>query len=354
MNIEPLLVALVAFLAGTLAMHAWMRRHAAHMEKELLTARERLQRIIQNIPVAFLVVGAGDRIEHVNDAFHQLFGYEGETLQSLENWRRIAYPDPKERAHLVAQARQMIEKSRQSGKRCGPMPARVHCCNGENKDVELYYIDLDGIGIWTMNDVSEHQALAEAMRYTNDHLLEQLSEIKNLQEQLREQAIRDVLTGLFNRRYLDEVLERELSRAMREGHPLTVMMLDIDHFKKLNDTYGHQAGDEVLKALGNMLRQNARTEDIPCRYGGEEFLLVLPNMSLADARVRAEQWRAKFEALHIVFGQFSMAGTLSIGIATFPGHGRTRDELIEAADRALYAAKHGGRNRVEICPDNTV
>lgn len=316
-------------------------------------ARSRLQRIIQNIPVALLVFGSGDRIEHVNDAFYRLFGYPEGSVDTINNWRQMAYPDPDERNRVVTQAGQMVETSRQSGKSCGPMNARVRCYNGDAKDVELHYIDLDGVGIWTMTDITEHRALLEAMRHTNDHLLGQLSEIKNLQEQLREQAIRDVLTGLYNRRYLDEVLERELSRAMREGHPLTVMMLDLDHFKKLNDTYGHQAGDEVLKALGSMLRQNARNEDIPCRYGGEEFLLVLPNMSLSDARIRAEQWRGKFAAMQISFGQFSMSGTLSIGIATFPGHGRTRDELIEAADQALYLAKNNGRNRVEISRSTT-
>jgi diguanylate cyclase (GGDEF)-like protein/PAS domain S-box-containing protein len=316
-------------------------------------ARSRLQRIIQNIPVALLVVGSGDRIEHVNDAFYRLFGYPEGSIDTIHHWREMAYPDPDERNRIVTQASQMVETSRQSGKSCGPMHARVRCYNGDDKDVDLHYIDLDGIGIWTITDITEHRALLEAMRNTNDHLLGQLSEIKNLQEQLREQAIRDVLTGLYNRRYLDEVLERELSRAMREGHPLTVMMLDLDHFKKLNDTYGHQAGDEVLKALGSMLRQNARNEDIPCRYGGEEFLLVLPNMSLSDARIRAEQWREKFAAMQISFGQFSMSGTLSIGIATFPGHGRTRDELIEAADQALYLAKNKGRNRVEISRSTT-
>jgi diguanylate cyclase (GGDEF)-like protein len=247
----------------------------------------------------------------------------------------------------------MVAEAQREERASNPTEIRVRCKNGHDKMIEFQYVDLVEEGIWTMSDVTERSELAEAMRAVNDHLMERLGEIQSLQEQLREQAIRDVLTGLFNRRYLDEVFERELARAMREGYPLTVMMLDLDHFKKLNDTYGHQAGDEVLKSLGNMLRKNARTEDIPCRYGGEEFLLVLPNMSLADARVRAEQLREKFESMHIAFGQFSMAGTLSIGIATFPGHGRTRDELIEGADQALYAAKHNGRNRVEVCPERT-
>ena len=224
----------------------------------------------------------------------------------------------------------------------------MRCKDGTRKTVEFHYVDLLDQGIWMMNDITEQNDMEESMRAINDHLMERLAEISGLQEQLRKQAMHDSLTGLFNRRYLDEMLERELARARREGPPLTVMMLDIDFFKKLNDTYGHQAGDEVLRRLADLLRKNSRAEDIPCRYGGEEFLLVLPNMGRADALTRAEQWRQEFEAMHITLGQVTMRSTISIGIATFPEQGQTRDTLIEAADKALYDAKHNGRNRVEI------
>jgi diguanylate cyclase (GGDEF)-like protein/PAS domain S-box-containing protein len=311
-------------------------------------ADERLQRILREFPIATVIVDESGHFVYRSEKFELLFGYPYDEVNTLGDWLPRAYPDPIYREQVQKIVADIITESQAEGRTSNPVELRVRCKNGTDKMIEFRYVDLVEQGIWTLNDVTERDQLATAMRAVNDHLMERLSEIQSLQEQLREQAMRDALTGLFNRRYLDEMLERELARALREGHPLTVMMLDIDHFKKLNDTFGHPAGDEVLKALGDMLRHNARTEDIPCRYGGEEFLLVLPNMSLSDARERAEQWRQKFESMQVIFGQFSMNATLSIGIATFPGHGRTRDQLVEAADQALYAAKHNGRNRIEI------
>lgn len=179
-------------------------------------------------------------------------------------------------------------------------------------------------------------------------LQKQLDEINALQRQLSEQANRDALTGLYNRRYLDSTLERELARCQREGLPLSLMLIDLDHFKQINDTYGHQAGDEVLKQLADMLSAQARSADVVCRFGGEEFLLLLPNMPQAVALERAEQWQRDFAANTIVFGEFRMQATLSIGLASYPGHGTSAQALIRSADRALYRAKTEGRNRVVV------
>jgi|APLak6261674860_1056103.scaffolds.fasta_scaffold00034_21 diguanylate cyclase (GGDEF)-like protein len=184
-------------------------------------------------------------------------------------------------------------------------------------------------------------------------LQKQLDEINMLQKQLSEQANRDALTGLYNRRYLDSTLERELARCQREGLPLSLMLIDLDHFKQINDTYGHQAGDEVLKQLADTLNTQARSADIVCRFGGEEFLLLLPNMPLAVARERAEQWRSGFAATTIAFGEFRIHGTLSIGLSSYPGHGTSPQALIRSADRALYRAKSEGRNRVVVADVST-
>ena len=174
---------------------------------------------------------------------------------------------------------------------------------------------------------------------------------RKAREMLREQSIRDPLTNLFNRRFLDESLDRELARARRDGVPLAVLMVDIDHFKQLNDTYGHPAGDEVIRRLGNLLRTGARGGDLPCRYGGEEFLLVLPNMTAETAVERAEQWRQAFSRERVRVGEHDVRSTASIGVAVFPWHGECRETLIRAADEALYAAKRGGRNRVVVAVD---
>jgi diguanylate cyclase (GGDEF)-like protein/PAS domain S-box-containing protein len=197
------------------------------------------------------------------------------------------------------------------------------------------------------HDISERKRMETDLQETNAMLQHQLQEIERLQEELREQAVRDGLTNLFNRRYLDETLERELARAKREGYPLSLVMIDIDHFKKLNDTYGHQAGDKVLRELAALLWGDIRAEDVPCRYGGEEFLVMLPRMPLEIALERAEGWRQTFEATRVPFGDFNLGATLSCGLASYPEHARTPDDLLRCCDEALYSAKHGGRNRCE-------
>ncbi len=168
-----------------------------------------------------------------------------------------------------------------------------------------------------------------------------------LREELGEQATRDSMTGLFNRRFLNEYLELELLRAMRDGRPLTVMMLDVDHFKRFNDTFGHKAGDLVLQEVAATLRAQTRGSDIACRFGGEELVVVSPETSCDQAMPRAEQIRKAIEDL-IVIGEGQPLGkiTISIGVASAPENGYDATELLRAADEALYAAKQAGRNRV--------
>jgi diguanylate cyclase (GGDEF)-like protein len=173
--------------------------------------------------------------------------------------------------------------------------------------------------------------------------------IANLQlrETLRNQSIRDPLTALFNRRYAEETLSRELSRAAREQLPLSLLLLDVDHFKKFNDAYGHETGDEVLKRIAALLRQKTRGGDVASRLGGEELLVLLPGAALGDALNRAEQIRLGVEALELrVSGKVIGPVTISTGVAVFPTHGTDAAELLRSADAALYKAKHLGRNRV--------
>jgi diguanylate cyclase (GGDEF)-like protein len=172
-----------------------------------------------------------------------------------------------------------------------------------------------------------------------------LANIK-LREILRDQAIRDPLTGLFNRRYLVETFERELARAQRHGDSLGVIMMDLDKFKNFNDTFGHDMGDRLLTAFGDFIRDIIRKEDVACRWGGEEFVLILPGASLNAGLARAEEIRSRAKELQIPTGTPHRPVTLSLGVAVYPEHGSTTDELIKAADTALYRAKRGGRNRV--------
>ncbi len=178
-------------------------------------------------------------------------------------------------------------------------------------------------------------------------LEEQLDEIQALQAELREQAMRDPLTGLYNRRYLEETLERELARAQRDHYPVSLVMIDIDYFKQINDRYGHGAGDLVLQSLAGQLTRETRHGDIVCRFGGEEFLLVLPNSTKEVTFQRAEAWRQTFAAARVAFQGAGLQATLSMGLAAFPHDGASASQLITTADQRLYAAKAHGRNRVE-------
>ncbi|HLE91270.1 MAG TPA: sensor domain-containing diguanylate cyclase [Anaerolineales bacterium] len=166
---------------------------------------------------------------------------------------------------------------------------------------------------------------------------------------LREQSVRDHLTGLFNRRYMEETLERELLRASRKQLSLGIIMLDVDDFKRFNDTCGHAAGDAILHELGNLLLEHIRGEDIPSRYGGDEFLIVLPDASRAVTFERAELICEYAEQFHLQFeGQTLEAVTLSLGVAVFPENGSTSAAILKAADDALYRAKREGRGRVVV------
>ena len=168
-----------------------------------------------------------------------------------------------------------------------------------------------------------------------------------LRETLRYQAIRDPLTNLFNRRHMEESLVRELHRMQRKGLNMGILMLDLDFFKEYNDTYGHEAGDLLLRALGNLFQCNIRREDVACRYGGEEFVIILVESSLKDSLHRAEDIRQKVKLLDTHQGVKGPAG-LSIGVASFPEHGTDMPTLLRAADKALYQAKSTGRDRVCI------
>lgn len=170
-----------------------------------------------------------------------------------------------------------------------------------------------------------------------------------LREALRSQAIRDPLTGLYNRRYLEEMMERETRRAVRAEHGLGVLMLDLDHFKKFNDTFGHEAGDTVLRETAAFLLKSVRAEDIVCRFGGEEFVVILPVADLKTTQARAERIRSRLRELSVVHqGKTIGPITVSIGVAELPQHGTTYKELLEAADAALYRAKAHGRDRIIV------
>lgn len=222
--------------------------------------------------------------------------------------------------------------------------------NGEKVTVEInaeLVSDDDGVPIHiqsVVRDISERKQNEVILQEANQKLRNQLTEIEMLQAQLHEQATRDPLTSLFNRRYLEETLAREFLRAGREKSTVCLVMMDIDGFKAFNDTYGHDAGDLLLRKLGEFLRSEVRSSDISFRYGGEEFLIVMPGALLENGYERAEYLRTAFLSLDIEHLGVKLCATLSIGVAIYPQHGDMWEDVLHAADQAMYAAKVAGRN----------
>lgn len=213
--------------------------------------------------------------------------------------------------------------------------------------------------ILTIQKLKEGQTSARTgLRYGVDelsHIARAIDEaaagLERLLNLLREQTIHDPLTSLYNRRFLDESLKQELSKAERDGRPVGVIMIDIDHFKKINDTHGHKTGDVILVAVAKALMDNVRGGDIVCRFGGEEFAIVLPGANLGITKGRAEALRSIVEQIKFA-GVINSVGpvTISLGAAIYPDHGESEEALLKAADMALYAAKGAGRNRTMVAP----
>lgn len=350
---------LLLFLALSLALVRVLRAGA----REALTARRlqdseaRYRMLAENShDVIWTIDIPSRRFTYVSPSVSDMLGYAVEEVvgRSCDAWltpdsalrfgrevdlrlRRIAAADPG--AGVLVSELEMV------------------CKDGEQIAVEVvssYLLDEDGVArtiLGITRNVSERKAAESALRESNRQLHARIEEIGRLLSALQELAVRDSLTGLYNRRYLDETLEREVSRARREGIPLSLVMLDIDYFKRVNDTYGHQVGDEVLRTLAATLSADVRAEDVACRYGGEEFLILLPNMPLVAALARAEAWRAAVEGLAIGHGDFVLTFTISLGVAAYPEHGKTPDDLTRCADQALYKAKREGRNQVAVYSD---
>jgi diguanylate cyclase (GGDEF)-like protein len=244
-------------------------------------------------------------------------------------------------AHVLAAADR--ERALRGEQRVGESTPKAHLC--------LPMI-AHGEALGVMYLRMEPEALTEEMRRLARALAEQISlALSNLklQETLRAQSVRDPLTALFNRRYMEVSLQRELSHARRHDQPVGIVMLDVDHFKRLNDIHGHEAGDAALAECARVLRSLCRCEDIACRYGGEEFILIMPGAPLEAAVERAEHVRKAIKALRIEYRNQPLGQiTASFGVAVFSVHGDGTDDIIRSADAALYRAKQRGRDRVVV------
>ncbi|HIA54203.1 MAG TPA: sensor domain-containing diguanylate cyclase, partial [Candidatus Melainabacteria bacterium] len=190
---------------------------------------------------------------------------------------------------------------------------------------------------WSIDDISTIGSLADNLSVAIENA--------ELHQEIARQAVTDGLTGVANRRSFNESFSREFERARRYNEPLSLVIIDLDFLKKINDTYGHKAGDDAIASIGKLLKQSSRVSDVAARYGGEEFCLLLPNTELDMAEQLAERIRRKINEVHV-----EGPGTISasIGVASYPSHADDPDLLFQKADTALYAAKQSGRNRVHV------
>jgi diguanylate cyclase (GGDEF)-like protein/PAS domain S-box-containing protein len=230
-----------------------------------------------------------------------------------------------------------------------PLETKTH----ERKHVEfvsnVYTVDDVKVIQCNIRDITDRKLAEDRALKVNDDLRSLVAGLRTREEFLIEQATRDPLTGLFNRRYLDDTLSRELSLCWRRGASLSLVILDIDHFKKINDTFGHDAGDLALRGCAHVLSQNLRKSDIACRFGGEEFAIVLPDSSLENTQQRVTEICALVRQTVLRHnGRLLARMTLSAGIAGAPEHAFTAVNLVRAADDALYVAKHAGRDQVVL------
>lgn len=292
--------------------------------------------LVEEMGDGVLVVDAQNRIVDINPAAERLLSVLGPApigkpaIELLDPW-----PEIQEHFRGEVESRQQIT-----------LPAAPHTTlDLRISELRSSRDTLKGRLI-TMRDISDRVRIEEELRRANRRLQNQIDEVKKLRDQLREQAIRDPLTGLFNRRYLEESLGRELAKVKRDESPLGIAMLDIDYFKSFNDTHGHAAGDRMLQALADILQHNTRAGDIVCRYGGEEFVVVLPSAPLDVALLRIEYCRQTFGARVVEHAGERLQSTLSAGVASFPQHGGDVETLLAAADEAMYRAKQAGRDQV--------
>ena len=198
-------------------------------------------------------------------------------------------------------------------------------------------------------DVTRRQRNEAALAQAHTELEARVAEVESLSRLLHEQAVRDPLTGLHNRRFLNEAIARDVARTVRSGEPLAVAIIDVDNFKQVNDRFGHGVGDLVLKALADVLRSQVRASDLACRLGGEEFVVVLPGAPLVVAEQCANRWRRAFAAAVVETGSgLQVQATVSIGVALHHGAHDAFERTLSRADAALYEAKRAGRNRVVL------
>lgn len=321
------------------------------VQKKIEEELQKFYFAVEHSNASIIITDTDSRIEYANPYFSRVTGYDVESVLGLtpQIFKSGQTPD-----HVYKSLWEAIKSGKEWG---GEML-------NKKKNGELFWeynrISLvkDSQGNTThylaiKEDITERKKKDEELNEAHSSLQSKLKEIESLHELLKEESIRDSLTGLYNRKFMEETLDGEISRALRNGSVLSLVMIDVDKFKTVNDTFGHLAGDTVIQTLGEFLTQNIRSGDIACRYGGDEIVVVMPNATIEDAFQRAEEWRKSFSEMKFVFDNQFFSTTLSQGVAGFPAQAASSFDLLNAADKALYVAKID-RNKVYQYDPNTM
>lgn len=310
----------------------WDVTERKHAEQALRRSEERFRRMVENAPFGVLLTDENDAVSFTNQRLEELLHYPPERMETLKEWAALVYPDEKYRAEVMGQHAKDIYLMRSGELTASPVrEVQMSCGDGVIRDMEVVVNVEENLVYWVFNDVTVRNRAEQALR-----------------DVLQAEALHDPLTTLYNRRYLDQAMEREFTRAARAGKSVSVVMSDIDFFKKVNDTCGHDCGDKVLQAVARILSTHIRKGDTACRYGGEEFTLLLPGAVLESAVERANRMRELIRDLSVPCeGATTAKVTMSFGVATYPEHGDTPEKVLKAADEALQRAKSEGRDRVD-------
>lgn len=323
------------------------RIEAAHgvIEPALRESETRYRALFDNVPVALYRTSPAGRFLDANPAMIHMMGYpDRSSLLSGNAADLYAESDDRPRWQALMEQDEIVKDFEFQARRYDDAIIWVKNSARAIRDGTGRLLCYEG----SLEDITFRKGAEEALARANEGLRARLAEIGMLQEQLRDLAIRDPLTNLFNRRYLEEMLDKELTKAERKSYPVSLIMMDIDNFKRINDTYGHEAGDKALQTLADFMLSRIRTSDTACRFGGDEFVIVMPEAAIGLAYERGEKLRQEVEALPMRDAGMTEPLTISAGISVFPAHGPTRGELLRSADQALYQAKSQGRNRIVV------
>lgn len=301
-----------------------------------LSAHESFGRLVDLLPIPILVsqiIGqeggcVRDVTRHVNRRFREVIGYTLEDFHDIDSWAALAYPDPQYREEVIGRWNRALEQSRRRGQVFGSVTAKVRCKDGRDR-----WFDVVAEIESSVRD--EHHVVA-FMDVTRIH--EAMEEFELLSRT-------DHLTGTLNRRAMVQRLQDEINRALRSGRPFAVVMCDIDHFKQVNDTLGHQFGDWVIQNVASAIGRGLRATDAMARWGGEEFCLLLSETDGAGALTMVHRVKDLIDCAQMPSGTAGRAVTATFGIALYQ-RGEGIDDLLKRADAALYSGKDLGRDRV--------